>query len=449
MSGSGGALRPRTVAVLMAGRGGYRAALYGAGLGLLALWGADEFARYASAVGSVTWLTLLVASGPEKAALALVPRPGGPPLVRLFTVLAVLPFALCLTAGLLLAGAGHPVPARYAAAAAVTSGVGCCTVLVGLHRLHGRPLADPAAFLSIAAGYAAAVGVAIRPGATAGGVLALLVGVLTVVNVALFGGLVRRWPPTRPSRPDALAALRAAAVLGVGELLSAASVSLLYAVFAAAGDAAQTSRFYLLLVVSAVLSAGWGYLLRIRQPMVVNWLRRTGAAAGWRLAGRLLGAVLALGAPATVALALATALDAPHGLLGPTALTLEIVIFGTTGVALLVLENIDAGGRRWSAVGALIQFGTVAATGLVLVPAAGAVGGFVALIVGELAKAATLRGVVARRARTAAAGPDAARSDTAGPDALRPDTAGPDAARSDTAGPRTHRTTPVEPGGTL
>ncbi|MFC7548607.1 hypothetical protein [Plantactinospora sp. GCM10030261] len=407
----------------MAGRGAYRVALYGAGLGLLALWGEGEFARYASAIGSVTWLTLLVASGPEKAALALIPRPGGPPLERLFTVLAALPFSLCAVVWLVLAAAGGPPAARYAAAAAVTSGVGCCTVLVALYRLRGRPLADPAAFLGIAAGYAAAVGLAVRPGLTASGVLALLVGVLLVVNMALLGGLARQRPASRrvrPARPAGLAALWAAAVLGVGELLSAASVSVLYAVFAATGDAAQTSQFYLLIVASAVLSAGWGYLLRIRQPQVVGWLRRSDAGAGWRLAGRLLGAVLALGVPLTAVLAIAIAWDVPRGVLGPAAVVLELAIFATTVSALLLVENIDAGGRRWSATVALIQFLTVAVAGWLLVPTAGAVGGFVALIGGELIKAAVLRAIVVRRARAAAVESHVAGPDTAGRDATVP-----------------------------
>ncbi|MFY1693728.1 hypothetical protein [Plantactinospora sp. WMMB782] len=395
---------PRTVLALMAGRGAYRAASYGSGLVLLALWDADEFAGYAAAVGSVTWLTLLVASGPEKAALALLPRPGGARLERLFVTLAVLPFGGCLALWLPLAATGTTPAARYAAAAALTSGIGCCTVLVGLHRLRGRPLVDAAAFAGLAAGYGATLGLAVRPGITAEQALTVLVAVVGVIAVALLGGLVHRLPPIRPGRSARLGAIRAAALLGVGELLSAASVSLLYALFATTGDAAATSLFYLLLVVSAVLSAGWGYLLRIRQPSVVAWLLRSGPAAGWRLAGRLLGAALTLGVPLAAALAVAIVLDVPAVVLGPAAVALELAVFGTGLTALLVLENIDTGGRRWSAAGAVIQFLVVAATGWFLVPAAGAVGGFAALIAGELTKAAALRGIVARRARAAGAG---------------------------------------------
>jgi hypothetical protein len=398
--------RPRVVAALFTGRGAYRLAVYGAGLGLLALWGEAEFAGYATATGATAWVAALLAGGVEKAALALVPRPDGGSLRRLFGLLAVGPFGV-LTAGWLAIAAVDPggAAARYAAAAALTAGVGGCAVLVALYRLRGAPHVDALAHLGIAAAHAAVVALVAVARLGAHAVLAVLVGVLALVDAALLAGL---WPDLRgagAARPARTAALRAAVVLGAGELLAMVAGSLLFALFALAGDAARTSRFYVLLVVSSAVAVGWAYALRLAQPSLVGWLLRVGPAGGWRRARRLVDAALLAGAPAAAGLLVAGLVAGPGGWLAVAALAVEIGLYAVATTAAVVLENIDAPGRRWSAAGAVAHVATVAAAGWWLVPAAGAAGGLGALVAGELVRMAVLRGLVTRAARRRRGGP--------------------------------------------
>jgi hypothetical protein len=84
---------------------------------------------------------------------------------------------------------------------------------------------------------------------------------------------------------------------------------------------------------------------------------------------------------------------------------IEMGLFVTSAIALVVLENLDALGRRWSATGALIQFGVVAFAGWWLIPAAGALGGFAAFVLGEIVRTAVLRTMVARRQHDAGVDP--------------------------------------------
>ncbi|WP_422752210.1 hypothetical protein [Micromonospora sp. WMMD708] len=431
--------RPRVVVVLLAGRGAYRLAVYAAGLILLAVWGPDEFAAYAGPVGALAWYTVAVSSGPEKAALTLIARPGGAHLHRLVRAIAVTGLAVPLAGWLLLivAGAGDTA-VRYAAAATAAGGIGCATVLVALYRLRGAPLVDGAAYLTVAVAYAVAVALALA-GAGATQVLTALAAAGIAVNTALLVGLARgdRSPPgpkagadtarkqatqypdpaahggtARPADPatdhgDAVAsdvpalsrrvALRAAALLGVAELSGTAGASALYAALAGLGDAAEISLFYVLAVVTSVVSTGWGYLLRLVQPAVADRYDQAGEQAGWRAARRTLGATMAFGLPAAVALTAAATAGAGPDLVYP-AIAVEIVLFGANAVSALLLEVSGARGRRWSAQAAAAQFAVVAGTGWLLVPVTGALGGVAALVAGELVRAALLRLAAGRAA---------------------------------------------------
>ncbi|MEV6967990.1 hypothetical protein AB0M47_23050 [Hamadaea sp. NPDC051192] len=401
--------RPRIVAALLAGRGAYRIATYAGGLALLNLWGPDDFAAYATAVGALAWLTQLVSSGPEKAALNLVPLRGGAGLAQFFRTLVVSALCLSLLAGLL-SGAG-----RYGAAGVVAVGVGSATVLVALYRLSGQPLADSLGFFGLAATYALAV-VAAYLGAGPHDVLLLLGAGTLAVNAVLLARL--RLPAAPPSTasdaaappaaagaqastpPDAAvsgaeaqasaspevsraAALRAVAVLGTADILGVLGVSVLYLAFAAADRPAETSLFYLLVVVSAAVSTGWGYLLRLAQPTVALRIERAGESAAWSATRRSLIWTIGLGLPAAITV----------GVLGRSAvwayvaLTIEILLYAGNAVSALLLEASGARGRRWSAAASIGQLAAVAGTGWLLVPPAGATGGIAALIAGELARA--------------------------------------------------------------
>lgn len=387
----------RVVAVLLAGRGVYRLVFYAAGLGLLTLWGPDEFARYATATGAVAWLSALLAGGAEKAALALIPRPEGTQLPRWFAVLAVGPTAVLSLGwlGVLVAGGPESVT-RYAAASALTAGIGGCAVLVALYRLRGAHYRDALTYLLLAGVQAAVVGVVAVTRIDAHAVLALLVGAVVLVDFGLLAGLWRQLPAGWPARPVALTAARATVMLGSAEVLSTVSISVLYALFELVGDTRGTSLFYTLLLVSSIVSVGWAYLLRLVQPSLVSWLLRAGPTAGWRRAAQILDATLLLGLPTAVVL-LVMAARAGGGLgLAVVAQAVEIFLFIAAMAAAVVLENIDAVGRRWSAASALLHVCLVTGLGWWLVPAAGAAGAVIALVFGELIRAGFMRSMIAK-----------------------------------------------------
>jgi phenylacetate-CoA ligase len=193
---------------------------------------------------------VLTSSGPEKAALALIPRAGGRALERLFIGLAVVPFAAATLAYAVLTAARVAGTVReYVAATAGAAGVGCCAVLVALYRLRGRPRADALAYCAIAAGFGLAVALAAGARLGVGGVLAVLWAVTALIVAVLLAGLLRHPGPTGAGRKSTVEAVRAAAVLGVSEIVSAGSVSILYTVLALVGEATETSRFYLLMII--------------------------------------------------------------------------------------------------------------------------------------------------------------------------------------------------------
>ncbi|WP_412537786.1 hypothetical protein R8Z50_18165 [Longispora sp. K20-0274] len=369
----------RTVATLVAGRGAYRVAQQASEVTLLALWGAAGFAPYAAATGISAWLFALTASGVEKAALTLIPRGDGPGLERFFHRLAFAPLTVCV-AGWLVGVAVEPggAVARYAAAATLSTGIGCCAVQVALFRLRGRPHADAAAYTVIAATYGCGALLVATTGVRAATLLAFLAGTVTVLNVVL--ALLLR-PPGPRLAAGAWPAARAAAVLTVGEALAIASVSILYAELTARSTPAQVSRFYLLVLGPVACGVLWGYLLRIWQPRTVAWLRAHGPAAGVGLARRVLRWLLPPAALATGAL-----VAWPH----PAGIGVEIALSAGCQLCVYLMENLDARRRRASAGTAVAQCATVAAVGWALVPSAGAVGGIVALAAGYVAQGGAL-----------------------------------------------------------
>ncbi|MEV6521891.1 hypothetical protein AB0M43_08135 [Longispora sp. NPDC051575] len=371
--------RLRTVVTLIAGRGAYRIAQQVSEVSLLALWGAHGFAPYAAATGISAWLFALTSSGVEKAALTLIPRGDGPGLERFFHRLALVPLTVCLL-GWLGATAVQPggSAARYAAAATLATGIGCCAVQVALFRLRGLPHADAVAYSAIAASYGCGVLLVAATGARAPAVLAFLAGAVTLVNVVL---ALRLRPPGPRLATGAWPAARAAAVLTVGEALAIASVSVLYAELAALSTPEQVSLFYLLVLGPVACGVLWGYLLRIWQPRTVAWLRSHGPEAGVLLARRVLRWLLPPAALATGVLVVR-----PH----PVAIGVEIALSAGCVFCVYLMENLDARWRRGSAGTAVAQCATVAVAGWLLVPGAGAVGGIVAVAAGYVVQGGVL-----------------------------------------------------------
>jgi hypothetical protein len=206
-----------------------------------------------------------------------------------------------------------------------------------------------------------------------------------VVNAALLTGLRRPVSATEESISRA-AALRAATVLGAAEVFGIAGVSALYATFAAAGKPAETSLFYVLVLISSAFSTGWGYLLRLAQPSVAVRIERSGEAAGWVRARQCLMWTLVGGVPAgAVMLLFGRSTAWAYAGIG-----IEIALYAANAASALLLEASGSRGRRRSASSAVVQLAAVAVTGWFLVPLAGAAGGVTALIAGELTRAGLL-----------------------------------------------------------
>ncbi|MEU7873625.1 hypothetical protein [Dactylosporangium sp. NPDC049140] len=374
-------MRARTVALLLAGRGAGRLAQYGAGFALLAVWGPDEFAGYAAAVGVGLWAFALAATGVERSALVTLAGvgpadPGRRALEGMFAALGLLPFALslaaCAAAGLLDPGGAAP---RYAAGIAFMTGTGALAVLVALLRLRGRPGADPAAYAVLSAGYGAAVALAALAGFGAGGVLALLIGVTAAIVAVLLAVLRPAWRGA--GRAAVLAAVRTGGLFAAGDVLGNAAVSVLYAELAALAPAAQGSLLYVGLTVSVALGALSNYVLRLWQPAILVWLAADPAGSPARVRRALVVAGGA-GVVATVAAGLAGHLV--------VALAVEIGTFLAVSGAAFVVESIDDRARLNSALSALAGLGVVAVAGLLLIPGGGAAGALVALAAGWLAR---------------------------------------------------------------
>ncbi|WP_426504698.1 hypothetical protein ACPPVO_44870 [Dactylosporangium sp. McL0621] len=382
-------MRARTVAVLVAGRGVARVAQYAAGIALLAAWGPVAFAGYAAASGVMSWLFAL-SGGTERAALVLVGGPGGRRLEPLFAWFAAAPFAAALLGGPLLALLA-PGAVTYAAAAALYTGTGTATVLVGLLRLRGAAHADAAAFTAIAAGYGVAVALALLGGAGVATVLGTLAATAGLVSAVLLAAL-RRTGVSHPalSRAEVAGALRAVALLSTGEAVALAGVPILYAELAGRAAATQVSAFYLAMLVSGAAGMLWGYLLRLWQPRLSAWLRAhpdRAAPAVRRLARAASAAAVAVTAAGIAALAA----WGPSGPLLAAAVAAEIAVYTAITWAGFVVESGDDRARARSTLSGAAALAVTALAGWWLVAAGGATGAVLALVAGLAVRGPLLR----------------------------------------------------------
>lgn len=377
-------------APLFAGRLTYRAAMYGAGVVLVALWGPQEFAVYASATGAVGWVFALASSGPEKAALVLVPRAGGRALERTFVVWACLPWAVCCGATAVVALTSPATALAYLVAATTATAVGGAAVTVSLFRMWGEPAADYGTYVMLALTYVVTVLAAMLGGLGARAALGLLAASSSAVLVVMVAQAWRRCDQVRPPRRLRMEAVHASVVLGAGELLSMAGVSAVFAMMALAGDDRQISLFYLLMMVTSSFSVGYLYALRLWQPHLSRQLERDGAGAADRRAGRTLVVVLCLAVPALILLVAVNVTTGASDIVAVAALVIEMLCFGGVGWAVVLVETASARGRGWSAAGAVGQLLAVVSAGWWLVPAGGAGGGLTAILAGITVRAVWL-----------------------------------------------------------
>lgn len=387
-------MRRRTVALLVAGRASYRLAQYGGGFVLLAIWGTQEFARYAGAVGLAGWLFSVSASGVERAALIGVGAPGGHRLERLFACLGAVPFALALAGWLAAAAAGAgPQVTIDLAAASLATGAGFATVLVGLFRVRGRPYPDVVAYLILSLMYVVVVGLAAWAGLGASALLAWLVAGVAAIDAVLW--LRLRPGPTWPARSDLVTALRMTVSLAAGEVLGLVAVSVLFAELAARAPAAAISTFYVCMLIAAVAIALWPYLLRLAQPRISAWVTARPDEARRRIA-RMVTVVALPGAVLTAAGAVAVRSAGSPPVLVAFALAAEVAAMIGVATAAFLIEAIDDRTRAVSALGAVVGLAVVAGVGAWLIPSGPVAGALIALCAGWTARCPFL--LVAARA---------------------------------------------------
>jgi hypothetical protein len=404
-----------TLASLLAGRSGYRLIQLAATVVLLPIWGAAGYATFATAIASFSWVTALVLTGPEKVALKIVPRAPRTGALVTGALLAgawVLPLPLVLAFATALATAPREGAVVYLGVAAMQLGAGCTLLLVGLHRVAGRPRSDAATFAALSvvqvlATAAAALGL-LRPA----GYVAFVVAAQLVVNAVLALALGRPSLAIR-RRPRFLRRIAWTAVLmGGADVCLYLSSGVLFALLAASASAGQVGRLF---VVDVVWSAGVNmliYVLRVYAPQTS--LRQAGRAtdASRRRAGRVAGIVAVANVAWLGAAGLVLAATGLAEVSSPAAQTLLwAVLFATRAPALAgllwagyLLENADATATRVTGLAAVAGLAAATVAGLVAVPALGGTGLILSLAVAETVQASVLalRADRARRGRSGA-----------------------------------------------
>lgn len=397
-AGSEHRVPPRRVATLLAGRAGFRLGAWLAGLGLLATWGSDRFAAYAGAIGVTGWLVTVSSSGTEKTALTLLPRSPRAGLHRFLLRLAVVPVAAAVAASPL--ALADVVPAELAAAAVYSTAIGAVAVLVAVLRLQGSYGWDAGAFALLGLAHLATVLLARLADLGPAAVL----WVLAAVSCAVAAGVlvaVRRVRPAAvgsegPStavdggQPSRRGVLEMVALMGGVEVLNTLGIAVVYAVLHATAPPAESSRLYVLLLVSQAFTGAFLYLLRLAVPAAS--LRGAGDPA---TAVRLARTALGRAALVTGAVGLVVAVAGWSGPGGGTGIALVVVALGAglAGFAVVTyasmrVETTDAHGRRLAGLAALVGLAGVAAGALVLVPRSGALGGLTAMVLGTALQAA-------------------------------------------------------------
>ncbi len=270
-TGVSGTPRPLLMVRLLAGRGSFRLGVQVMAVVLAATWGADGYGRFTNALGACSWL-VFVPTAAEKAALKVIPRTrritGG--VAGLALRIAAAP-ALALGGALLVALLVAPDGAvsLYLATACWWTCTGLLMTVSGLHRLAGRPALDAVAFAAAAAVVVAGTAATWLAGlAPRTHVLLLLAGIALVTATAV-AALPRGWVrPGRSGRRLLPAFGRSTGLLGLSELLDAATISAIYLVLAWAGRVTDSGPFYLAMMVSSFVCSFLLYQFKLHQPAV-------------------------------------------------------------------------------------------------------------------------------------------------------------------------------------
>lgn len=369
---------------LLGGRATFRLSAWISGVALLALWGSDRFAPYATAMGVTGWLITVSASGTEKAALALLPRHGGADLRRFFVRLAMIPVGLSIVVcSVVLAAIGS---SALLPAAVYSTSIGALSVLVALLRLHGVAAWDTAAFATIGLAHLGVILVAHVSGIGPVGVLwALAATTVIVVLLVLIPVLRSGHTPTQGSPPRRLQVLETVALMGGVEILNTIGVAVVYVLLRVHSPPGETSLMYVLILVSQAFTGAFLYLLRLAVPDA-SIRGATDPRAAGRLAARLFGWTAAATSVVTVSCAVLAWYGPATGPVRIAALAAALVagLLGFAGAtyASMRLETRDRAGRHLATAAAVAGVLGVAAAAAVLVPRSGALGALTAMLLG-------------------------------------------------------------------
>ncbi|WP_436499901.1 hypothetical protein [Actinokineospora sp. HUAS TT18] len=394
---------------LVAGRGAFRISSQVMAIALVVVWGADEFGGYANALGLCSWLVYLTMA-PEKAALRTLPRTRATTdaVARLVVLGAVAPVAAALAVLVVALAVAPDSPATLYLAAAVWSlAGGTMMTIASLHRLRGRHWLDAAAFT------AGAVAVLGATGATwlirwspLHHLLVLLAATLAVLG-ATIAALPRAWLIGR-GRPGLLGRLaRTSGLLGLSDVLNALAGSSVYLMLALHGRTADSGPFYLALLLSGMVCQFLYYQLKLAQPGVSARLRGPGAAQGRAKARALLRRAERLGLAVAGVFAVAVAFPAVRAFVDAggvrTIAVLVVLVCAEVGVFLLVmyagflLENTNGKALTTTASAAAAGLVATVVFAAVAVPAFGAVGGFLAMLLATAVNAFAMRRILQHR----------------------------------------------------
>jgi hypothetical protein len=392
---------PRLLLTLLAGRSMFRVVLYGANLFLLGAWGHRVFARYAAACGAAIWITALAQSGPEKAALKLIPRARRSRHAIVAALLVTVRSAV-IVAGLVAAIAitldRQATATLYIAEAAESVAIGVNAVAVGVRRSLGQPGYDTVNFALLSAGWilitAVAVVAHINPALY---VFAQLVLAVAITEVTLRG--LR--PPARAivCRPRILRILAGTiGFIGMYDVVACASASAAFLVLRVTHFANQSGDLYVAVAGWAIVFSLVTYVLRVFQPQISLRLAAGGQRTGTQRARSLVQLSLAVNiawlAAAGSLIVILNLRSLPEGRTYVVALVALVAsqtpVFMLTAVGVCLLENLN--GRSLRAVGAATGGGfvVVIVTSLVVIPFYGAAGAIWALATMELVQAIVL-----------------------------------------------------------
>jgi hypothetical protein len=381
----------RLLLSLASGRLAFRGVTYGSGVVLLTAWGYGDFNRYAAAVGPTIWLTGLVAAGPEKAALKLVPRSSWAQadlVGSLRTLVGYLPIPVLAVVAAAVAAAPRSTTTLYLAAAAGQVVLGCTLLGIALFRALGVYGRDVAHYFGLSAGTVVMTGLTWWAGLPPIVYICGLLVVTAVLNTTLVRGL-QRYVLTSTRRGRVRRLLAGTAVLmGASEVLPTLATGVLYVELALTRHADASGNLLLILTGWSFVTAASYFLQRTFQPAASVRGVSAGTVRPQQRALRIarLCIWLTVAYLATTVTVLLTTTAASWSL----PLMIGLLLAHTPahllmGYGAFLLENADAAGLRLSALGAATGTVAVVLVGALTIPLGGAPGAICALAAMELA----------------------------------------------------------------